>query len=128
MCLSERGNPILPSIGSPGDAYEGAAAESFMASFTTELVQRERFKRRDDMRLAVSSYMEAFYNPLRRHSALDYRSTAEYEKMPAVNRRALAPVTPQGAAETGQHHRTRTHERRRASRPMTDVDFPDVVD
>lgn len=89
-----RDSGILPSMGSPGDAYEGAAAESFMASFKTELVQRERFKRRDDARLAVFSYIEGFYNPLRRHSALGYRSPAEYERMLAENRHALAPVKP----------------------------------
>ncbi len=89
-----RESGILPSMGSPGDAFDNAAAESFMASFKTELVQRERFKRRDDARLAVFSYIEGFYNPHRRHSALGYRSPAEYEKMLAENRHALAPVKP----------------------------------
>lgn len=89
-----RESGILASMGSPGDAYDNAAAESFMASFKTELVQRERFKRRDDARLAVFSYIEGFYNPHRRHSALGYRSPAEYEKMLAENRHALAPVNP----------------------------------
>jgi putative transposase len=87
-----RESGILPSMGSPGDAYDNAAAESFMASFKTELVQRERFKRRDDARLAVFSYIEGFYNPHRRHSALGYRSPADYERMWHENRHAAAPV------------------------------------
>jgi putative transposase len=89
-----RESGILPSMGSPGDAYDNAAAESFMATIKTELVQRERFKRRDDARLAVFSYIEGFYNPLRRHSALGYRSPAEYEKMLRENRHAPVPVNP----------------------------------
>jgi putative transposase len=89
-----RESGILPSMGSPGDAYDNAAAESFMATIKTELVNRQRFKRRDDARLAVFSYIEGFYNPLRRHSALGYRSPAEYEKMMNENRHALAPVNP----------------------------------
>jgi putative transposase len=89
-----RESGILPSMGSPGDAHDNAAAESFMATFKTELVQRERFKRRDDARLAVFSYIEGFYNPHRRHSALGYRSPAEYEKMLRENRHAPVPVNP----------------------------------
>jgi putative transposase len=87
-----RESGILASMGSPGDAYDNAAAESFMATIKTELVQRERFKRRDDARLAVFSYIEGFYNPHRRHSALDYRSPAEYEKMLRENRHEVVAV------------------------------------
>ena len=79
-------------MGSPGDAYDNAAAESFMATIKTELVQRERFKRRDDARLAVFSYIEGFYNPHRRHSALGYRSPAEYEKMLREKRHDVVAV------------------------------------
>jgi putative transposase len=76
-----RDSGILPSMGSRGDAYDNAACESFMASIKTELVKRQTFKTRDEARLAVFSYIEAFYNPERRHSALGYRSPIEYEKM-----------------------------------------------
>ena len=70
-----------PRMGSRGDAYDNAAAESFMATIKTELVHRQRFKTRDEARLAVFRYIEGFYNPHRRHSALGYRSPVEYEKM-----------------------------------------------
>jgi transposase InsO family protein len=76
-----RDSGILASMGSRGDAYDNAAAESFMASIKTELVKRNTFKTRDEARLAVFSYIEAFYNPQRRHSALGYLSPIEYEKM-----------------------------------------------
>ncbi|MHB0915309.1 MAG: IS3 family transposase [Thermoleophilia bacterium] len=76
-----RDSDIMASMGSRGDAYDNAAAESFMATIKTELVHRNRFKTKDEARLAVFRYIEGFYNPLRRHSALDYLSPAEYETM-----------------------------------------------
>ena len=76
-----RDSGIMASMGSRGDAYDNAAAESFMATIKTELVHRQRFKTRDAARLAVFRYIEGFYNPHRRHSALGYLSPAEYEKM-----------------------------------------------
>ena len=52
-----------------------------MASINTELVKRQTFRTRDEARLAVFSYIEAFHNPQRMHSALGYLSPIEYEKM-----------------------------------------------
>jgi putative transposase len=76
-----RDSGILASMGSRGNAFDNAACESFMASIKSELVRRQTFKTRDEARLAVFSYIEGFYNPERRHSALGYRSPIEYEKM-----------------------------------------------
>jgi len=77
--LKESG--IMASMGSKGYAFDNAAAESFMATIKTELIYRNRFKTKDEARLAVFKYIEGFYNPTRRHSALGYKSPAEYEKM-----------------------------------------------
>ena len=71
---------ILPSNGRRGDAFDNALAESFFATLETELIDRHTFKTRDQARLAVFEYLEGFYNPKRRHSALGYRSPAEYEQ------------------------------------------------
>ena len=76
-----RDSGIMASMGSVGDAYDNAAAESMMATIKTELVHRRRFKTQDEARLALFRYIEGFYNPLRRHSALGYKSPAEYERM-----------------------------------------------
>jgi putative transposase len=80
--LAESG--ILPSMGSRGDAYDNAAMESFMASIKTELINRRRFKTKDEARTAIFSYIEAFYNPRRRHKGLGQKSPAAYEKMLAT--------------------------------------------
>jgi putative transposase len=71
---------IALSMGSVGDAYDNAMAESFFASLETELLDRTGFRTRADARLAVFDYIEAFYNPIRRHSALAYLSPAEFER------------------------------------------------
>jgi transposase InsO family protein len=76
-----RDSGIIQSMGSKGDAYDNAAAESFFATIKTELIYRSTFKTRDEARLAVFRYIEGFYNPVRRHSALGHKSPAEYERM-----------------------------------------------
>ena len=76
-----RDSGILASMGSRGDAFDNAACKSFMASIKTELVKRQTFRTRDEARLAVFSYIKAFHNPQRRHSALGYLSPIEYEKI-----------------------------------------------
>jgi putative transposase len=75
-----RESGIAASMGSRGDAYDNAAMESFMASIKTELINRRRFKTKDEARTAIFTYIEAFYNPRRRHSALGQKSPAVYEK------------------------------------------------
>jgi putative transposase len=76
-----RESGIMASMGSKGDAYDNAAAESFIATIKNELIYRNRFKTKDEARLAVFRYIEGFYNPVRRHSALGYKSPAEYERI-----------------------------------------------
>ena len=76
-----RDSGIAASMGSRGDAYDNAAAESMMATIKTELIHRRRFKTQDEARLAVFRYIEGFYNPVRRHSALGYKSPDNYERM-----------------------------------------------
>jgi putative transposase len=75
-----RESGIAASMGSVGDCFDNAMAESFFASLETELLDRTTFHTRADARLAVFDYIEAFYNPHRRHSALDYQSPAEFER------------------------------------------------
>jgi putative transposase len=71
---------IALSMGSTGDCFDNAMAESFFASLETELLDRTSFRTRADARLAVFDYIEAFYNPHRRHSAIGYLSPAEFER------------------------------------------------
>ena len=70
---------LAASMGSVGDCYDNALAESFFATLECELLDRQRFKTRTEARLAVFDFIEVFYNRKRRHSALGYRSPAGYE-------------------------------------------------
>jgi len=68
------------SMGSIGDPWDNALAESFFASLEKELLRRERFATREQARLRVFWYIECFYNPRRRHSSLGMLSPINYEQ------------------------------------------------
>lgn len=76
---------VRPSTGSVGDCFDNALCESFFATLECELLDRRRFKTQTEARMAVFEFIEAWYNPHRRHSGLDYCSPLEYEKHYAVN-------------------------------------------
>ena len=67
-------------MGSVGDAYDNAMAESFFASLECELIDRHVWQTKTEARLALFSYIEGWYNPRRRHSALGYQSPLNFER------------------------------------------------
>jgi putative transposase len=71
---------VRPSMGSVGDAYDNALCESFFATLETELIERKSFRNQAEARMAVFDFIEAWYNPHRRHSALGHMSPLNYEK------------------------------------------------
>jgi len=71
---------IRPSMGSVGDCYDNALCESFFATLECELLDRRPMRSQVEARMAVFDYLEGWYNPHRRHSALDYLSPAEFER------------------------------------------------
>src|SRR5438876_809084 len=75
-----RNAKVRPSMGSVGDCYDNAMAESFFATLECELLDRRRFKTQAEARIAVFEFIEAFYNPRRRHSSLGYLSPINYER------------------------------------------------
>jgi putative transposase len=70
---------VRPSMGSVGDAYDNAMCESFFATLECELLDRRRFASQAEARMACFSFIEGWYNPVRLHSALGYRSPMAYE-------------------------------------------------
>ena len=72
---------IAVSMGSRGDAYDNAVAETFFATLKKELVNRRSWPSRLELQSAVFEYIEAFYNRQRRHSTLGMRSPAAYEQL-----------------------------------------------
>jgi putative transposase len=71
---------VRPSMGSVGDAYDNAMAESFFATLECELLDRRSFRSQAEARMAVFSCIEGWYNPSRRHSAINYLSPIRYEE------------------------------------------------
>jgi putative transposase len=74
---------VRPSMGSVGDAYDNAMAESFFATLECELLDRQRFATPAEAEPVVFEWIEGWYNPHRRHSSLGYRSPNEFERIHA---------------------------------------------
>jgi putative transposase len=71
---------VRPSMGSVGDCFDNAMAESFFATLECELLDRRRFKSQAEAEIAVFDFIEGWYNPQRRHSSLGYLSPMNYEQ------------------------------------------------
>lgn len=69
---------IVASMSRLANPYDNALAESFMATLKTECCS-EMPSSREEAKLQVFKYIEAFYNPRRLHSALGYKSPVEFE-------------------------------------------------
>ncbi len=76
---------IRPSMGSVGDCYDNAMCGSFFATLECELLDRCTFTDRGEARMAVFEFIEGWYNPHRRHSAIGYESPLSYERKHAAH-------------------------------------------
>lgn len=79
-----RHSGLVASMGSVADAFDNAVAESFFATLKCELLYTRPWPRREDARRAIFEFIEAWYNPRRRHSTLGFVSPAEYERRYAM--------------------------------------------
>jgi Integrase core domain len=70
---------VTPSMSRKGNHYDNALAESFVATLKTECFADSIPPTKAVAKLMVFDYIETFYNTRRRHSALDYRSPAQFE-------------------------------------------------
>jgi hypothetical protein len=87
---------IAVSIGSRGDAYDNAVAETFFATLKKELVNRRSWPSRPELQSAVFEYIEAFHNRERRHPTLGTRSPGRLRTtttLPAGRLKPIAPTT-----------------------------------
>jgi len=73
---------VLASIGSVGDAYDNALAESFVDSFKTELIRDRVWRTRNQLELAIVEYV-AWFNTERLHTSLGGVPPAEFQAHPA---------------------------------------------
>jgi putative transposase len=84
---------VRPSMGSVGDAYDVAMAESFFATLECELLDRRRFRSQAEAQVAVFNFIEGWYNPRRRHSSLGYHSPSNFERSYRETNAVPRPVT-----------------------------------
>jgi putative transposase len=70
---------VRPSMGSVGDCYDNAMCESFFATLECELLVNGPLHTQAEARMAVFDFIEGWYNPRRRHSALGYLSPMKFE-------------------------------------------------
>lgn len=78
------------SMGSRGDCYDNAVAESFFHSFKVEAIYGSDIETRREMEYEVFEYIERFYNRKRKHSAIGLRSPEQFENGETINRKAAA--------------------------------------
>jgi len=71
---------IAVSMGSRGDCFDNAVAESFFATLKKELIRRRSWPTRQELTGEAFDYIETFYNARRRHSTLGYLSPARFEQ------------------------------------------------
>ncbi len=76
---------VRPSMGTVGDAYDNAMAESFFATLECELIEWRSWKTKAEIKTALFSWIEGRYNPHRLHSSLGYLSPLKYEEEFAAN-------------------------------------------
>ena len=70
----------MPSMGSVGDAYDNAMAESLFATLEKEPLKHRRFKSKSEARTAIFEWIEGWYNPHRRHSSIGRLSPNNFER------------------------------------------------
>lgn len=71
---------LAHSLGTVGDAFDNAVVESFWGRMQTELLNRKTWNTRLELSTAIFDWIEAFYNPQRRHSSLGNISPVEFER------------------------------------------------
>ena len=71
---------MIPSMSRKGNCWDNAVAESFFHTLKTQLTHHARFRDKNEAELALFNYIEAYYNRRRRHSAIGYRTPAEFEQ------------------------------------------------
>ena len=70
---------LLGSMGSIGDCFDNAVAESFFGSLQLELLDEHHWETRDQLANAIFDWIECWYNPKRRHSYCGMLSPVDYE-------------------------------------------------
>jgi putative transposase len=66
-------------MSSTGNCYDNAITESFFATLKIELFHKCNFLDRKEVRVSIFEFIEVFYNRIRIHSKLDFKTPFEYD-------------------------------------------------
>jgi putative transposase len=77
-------NGVTCSMSRSGNVWDNVAMESFFSSLKTDRIGKKVYRTRDQARADVFDYVEGFYNPTRRHSALGYSSPMDSERRAGI--------------------------------------------
>ena len=83
------------SMSGKGNCHDNSAVEAFFQTIKAEMIWRRPWHRRTDAELAIFRYINGFYNPRRRHSALGWKSPVAFE-------RKVAETSTEGGTKTGE--------------------------
>ena len=108
---------LLGSMGTVGDAFDNAVAESFFGTLQLELLDRAPWPSREELAAAIFEWIECFYNPQRRHSSVGMLSPIDYET--TTRGMITTPPTPSAKAGEAQSDRLRNHPRGMITTPPT---------
>jgi putative transposase len=72
---------IAISMSGKGNCFDNSVVETFFKTLKSEMVWRSVFQTRAEAKEAIGHYIDGFYNPIRRHSTLDYVSPVQFERM-----------------------------------------------
>lgn len=75
------GKKIIQSMSRADNAYDNAFMESCFSRFKAELMQGGAFTSKEDAQTEIFEYIEMYYNPIRRHSSLNYMSPVNFEQV-----------------------------------------------
>jgi transposase InsO family protein len=73
-------NGMTPSMSRPANPYDNASCESFMKTLKQEEIYANAYRDLEHLRTSIAEFLEHYYNRLRLHSALGYRTPEEYER------------------------------------------------
>ena len=73
----------IQSMSRKGNCWDNAVAESFFKTLKTELINEQEYATAQEMQLSLFAYLEGYYNRVRAHSALRYRTPLEFEQIGA---------------------------------------------
>jgi putative transposase len=114
---------ILPSMSRPGNPYDNAFCESFIKTLKREQIWAHKYQYIDELNAHLEEFIDQYYNRLRLHSALGYKTPEEFEAAHAPEN--VVPVPAVSFPRHGEIYRSWTRRRGRPSKGSGEPVPPD---